>query len=102
MAPAFNADTGKAQVFFEDYKEFFGKEPSHAIAATYAYDGLRLIAEGLSVDGSTSSLRDYLYEAKYDGASGKITFDSNGDVERPFLLKEIRDRQVAVKVSIIE
>lgn len=88
---------GDASVTFsEQYTSHFGTEPD--LFAAEAYDAVKLIAQALKQSGSeisSAELRDLLYTVKdYKGASGNITFNSNGDVQKPMAVKRIENGQL--------
>lgn len=74
--------------FIEAFKKKYEKEPP--MLADVGYDAARLIFMGMSsgqdnYDGKT--IKNYFYKmSKYDGASGSIKFDSNGDVRKPIIV----------------
>lgn len=77
----------KAKAFFDAHKAKFNKEPGSF--AANAYDAAFIIAEALKVNGTdTEKIRDWLYALKdWEGAVGKITFDSHGD---PIMSENVR------------
>jgi len=86
--------TIESQKSFRDkYKEKY-KEPPTMLAAN-AYDALKLLAEGIKKCGeNVECVKNYLYSVKdYHGASGKISFDENGDVQKEFVFKTIKNGQ---------
>ncbi len=80
------------------YAEKYDKAPE--LFAAEAYDAVNLIADGIkktTIELNTRRLRDYLYQVQnYRGASGVITFDNNGDVEKPMAIKQIIDGEKEV------
>ena len=70
--------------FIDRYKEQFGVSP--AITADAAYDAFMLLAAGIIKYGYDVDLvRTFLHSIiDYSGASGVITFNKYGDVEKPF------------------
>jgi len=74
-----------AQRFVSEYRERYDELPDHRGAMTY--DAIHLIARALAAVGpNRAALRDYIAgvgnggSAPYDGVSGTIAFDENGDV----------------------
>lgn len=52
------------------------------ICATQAYDSVRILAEAIEKSGTDSEkLANALRETKYDGVSGHVEFDENGDMK---------------------
>ena len=95
------SDDKAAKSFEHAYKKRFHKEP--ALFAPEAYDAVMLIAKGLKKIGKVNAMKlhDELYTVSdYQGASGIITFDKNGDVIKPFAIKTIHNRKIEL-VKII-
>ena len=79
-----------SEEFKEKYKKKFGKDAG--FASDLGYDVVMLSFNAIKhCNGdNTDCIRDYLYGVKnYNGASGLITFDKNGDVIKPFVIKEV-------------
>jgi branched-chain amino acid transport system substrate-binding protein len=78
--------------FLADYKNRFGKEPAQNFYAAISYDGYNVIFNAIKECGSDNSecIKKALYGVKdYQGITGKITIDQNGDTMREFNLKKI-------------
>ncbi|HEX2187544.1 MAG TPA: branched-chain amino acid ABC transporter substrate-binding protein [Longimicrobiaceae bacterium] len=80
-------DSGAAQAFVRAYRERYGKEPDHRGAMTY--DAVKLVAQAIAEVGTDRrAIRDYVASVglkgskvpAYQGVSGTIAFDENGDV----------------------
>lgn len=77
-------DTPAAREFVRAYRERYQELPDHRAAMTY--DAVRLIARALEAVGpNRRAIRDYLArvgrdEPAFEGVSGTIAFDANGDV----------------------
>jgi branched-chain amino acid transport system substrate-binding protein len=74
------------------YEAKFGKKPE--LFAAEGYDIVRLVGQAIAAAKdkpvSGPGIRDFLYQVRdYAGASGRITFDSNGDVVKPFAIRTI-------------
>jgi len=85
-------DNREAKDFAQAYKKRFGVEPK--LFASEAYDAVMLIAKGLKKIGQVNSIKlhNELYTVKnYQGASGTLSFDENGDVVKPLQIKKIKD-----------
>lgn len=97
-APAFSLGSEEPHIhnFIEFYRKRFKEEPS--VYAANAYDAMMLIAETVKAGKRASDeIKDYLYSiSDYEGASGKITFDKNGEVNKPVVLKIIMNNQFLV------
>ena len=76
--------------FNERYKERFEID-AEGLAAN-SYDATMLIAKSLEVCGikETSCVRDFLSQVKnYQGVSGSITFDPDGEILQPLTIKQV-------------
>jgi branched-chain amino acid transport system substrate-binding protein len=75
--------------FHEKYKRAPG------LVAALGYDCARLIIDAVEYGGpSRQGIRDFLARtSNYDGATGRMAFDANGDVHKPVLLKTVRNGQ---------
>jgi branched-chain amino acid transport system substrate-binding protein len=75
-----------AQEFVRAYRQRYNEEPDHRGAMTY--DAIKLVAQAIREVGTDRrAIRDYLARvgaeggvAAYEGVSGRIAFDRNGDV----------------------
>lgn len=82
--------------FVEDYKESFQAEPS--VLAANGYDTIRLIRDILN-NSEISSRKDFqeeLFNVVFDGVTGEISFDENGEVEKEPLLMTIEKDEFKV------
>ena len=86
----------QAKVFKEKYKEVFGKEPGAFSAESY--DATILVIKMIEICGENTDCikRELLKIKNYDGASGILSFDLNGDVEKPWSIKKIENQQFVV------
>lgn len=84
-------DGPASQEFIQKYKARFNRAPE--LFAAEAYDAAMLIKKCLSdatTPPSSEALKSALYKTQnYAGASGTISFDSNGDVAKPMVIKRI-------------
>jgi branched-chain amino acid transport system substrate-binding protein len=85
-APADTASTA-AKAFRNSFQKKFGEEPG--ITADAAFDAIKLLVAAIKTSGNDGAkIQAYLDGVHgYDGASGEISFDKNGDVIKPFLFK---------------
>jgi branched-chain amino acid transport system substrate-binding protein len=76
-----------AQAFVRAYRQKYNEEPDHRGAMTY--DAIKLVAKAIQAEGTDRrAIRDYLAKVgvegsgvgAYEGVSGRIAFDRNGDV----------------------
>lgn len=79
--------------FVSDYQKRFGSPPG--LFAAEGYDCIMLLAQGIkNCKGVTDSncVKELLYSVNnYQGASGTISFDKNGDVIKPMAVREIQN-----------
>ena len=89
--PALDINSRAPHDFIERFKARFGGEPFGFWSAE-AYDAVRLLASVMNRCGTTvEQVKRCLYETKnYEGASGTIGIDSNGDGIRHYQLKIVR------------
>ncbi len=80
------------------YKQRY-KEDTMPSYVAEAYDGVMLGIKAMQAsDGSKEDLKNKLYEVSkaYTGVSGNVTFDSNGDVSKPVMYKQIKNGKFVV------
>lgn len=77
--------------FVKAFKERNGSEPD--IISAYGYDAIRIMAFAMSKSKLTSeTIKDQLYNIKdFEGVTGKISFDENGDIIQPMGVKIIKE-----------
>jgi branched-chain amino acid transport system substrate-binding protein len=123
MAPKYIELAGKAaeghvnaSEYNEDYntpankkfkKEYFNivkttpNEPNNIMFAAITYDMTKLVAKGLSEKGDNADgVRAYLDNVKdFDGVTGKLSFDKNGDVIKQgvYLFKVVKGKYIKVQ-----
>jgi branched-chain amino acid transport system substrate-binding protein len=94
VSVAFNPLEGPAKAYNELYRQKYGKD-SEGLAAN-GYDAVMILAQAAvtcqkSTIVSTDCVRDFIYNTKnYPGVAGNTTFDKNGDVLKPVLLKQVQ------------
>ena len=79
----------KCKTFVESYETRFHESPSYY--AALGYDNIGLMIEALEIVAFDSSkVKDGLYSIKaYQGVTGEISIDKNGDVYKPVILKKV-------------
>ena len=97
----FDADSTNAVVqdFQRRYRANFQKTDSAGLGVALAYDGMRVLLDAIcKTPGATADeIKQRLYSTKaFPAVTGDITFDSNGDVQKPFALKAINDGKFVV------
>lgn len=85
-----------AENFAKAYQQKYNSETE--LFAAEAYDIIHLIANAIKANPDSeitpNIIKSFLYQTKgYAGASGMITFDSNGDVLKPMAIKTILNGQ---------
>lgn len=91
VAPAFDINSSSISMkFAEKFQTKYGTMPVQLSAQ--AYDGILALAYALEncTGSDTDCIKNELYKLDFEGASGRIKFDSTGDVvEKPVELKTI-------------
>jgi branched-chain amino acid transport system substrate-binding protein len=79
--------------FKQAYTAKFGKDPG--LVTALAYDCTNLLIAAVETSGpDREAIRNYLANVKdYDGATGQMSFDANGDVHKVVRLKTVRNGQ---------
>ena len=96
---AFSKDSTDERIksFVEAYKGQYGSAPT--VYAANAYDTIMLIAEALKKQDSVDAdkIKQFLYQVEnYHGVSGKISFDSYGEVTKPVVLKQVKGHDFVI------
>ena len=75
----FTTVSSGSEAFLSHYKEMFGIEPG--TFAAQSYDAYTAVSEVLKQGArSGEEIKDALYDVSFQGATGHIDFDANGDV----------------------
>jgi len=89
------SNSPRAEAFRTAYHAAYGQDPG--VVSDTAYDATMLILEAIASTASSNhpvtgeAIRDYLLHVRdYAGASGVLSFDSNGDVIKPIGLFSLR------------
>ncbi len=79
--------------FVATYEEKYGENPN--ILAALGYDAVRLLGAVIAGAGASGrDIRDGLYRTQgFEGVTGEMSFDSNGDVVKSFGIKKVQDGQ---------
>ncbi len=77
------SDDPKICSFVDEYRERYGEDPD--TFAAHAYDALGALAAAIDETPvvTADSLRGELNRLTYTGVTGRIAFDTQGDVSRP-------------------
>lgn len=83
--PKQNTDE-KYQEFAAAYLAAYGTDPTENLYTSESFDALNVILWAIkNSDGTKEGIKDALYKVQdYAGASGTISFDSLGEVEKPY------------------
>lgn len=87
-------DTPEYQEFIDKYQEEFGSTPEFTNYVTTIIDAIDVLVEVLKdVEDITDTdvIRDTLYDMSYEGMSGQVEFDVNGDVKGSHTLVQCVD-----------
>ena len=92
LAPALSPDSGvRAKRFFDKHIEKYSEQPNSFTAQAYdAVFALALATEKCPTL-ETNCVKDELYKLHFEGASGVIDFDKNGDVKKPVRVKIVNN-----------
>jgi branched-chain amino acid transport system substrate-binding protein len=87
---------GEADTFQNLYAQKFGGKPG--ILADHAYDAVILYAMAFNSGAKTPSDVQHWFQGMtlYNGASGAIKFDANGDIHAPYDLKSVQRGAFAI------
>ena len=87
----FDEDNPKSKAFMELYRKEYGVEPPSPAFMAAVRDILYLIKESIEkVGDDPDKIAQYLYSLEYwDGATGKITFNENGDPTLPYSIRTV-------------
>lgn len=96
-APKFRLDAAETQVasFVQRYRQRYHENPNYM--AAQAYDGMLALAKAIYACEKISATcaKHRLYELDFEGASGRINFDRNGDVHKEIEMKVVRQGRFA-------
>jgi len=84
------ASGSEADTFRAAFKRVYGGDPG--ILTDHAYDAVLLYAMAMNAGGKTAdAVQDILHKIPtFQGASGTIKFDTNGDIHSPYDLKVVK------------
>ena len=92
--------TERSKEFLDAYEKKYGKDTLAAGVAALGFDAYLLALETVQKTGTADgpSLRDTLAETKeFEGSTGYITFDANGDAIKPAVIKTIQGGKFVYK-----
>ena len=85
----------KIQNFVKTYTDEFGSDSLCAAAALY-YDSVYMLKQAIEESGSTDPavIKDALAAIDFNGVTGHISFDENGDPIKAFTIETFKDGKV--------
>jgi branched-chain amino acid transport system substrate-binding protein len=83
----------RVREFIQKFKERYGVDPEYY--APIGYDAVKILALAIEKGGfKPEQIKDALYQIKdFPGLSGTTSFDRNGDVIKPVILKTVKNRR---------
>lgn len=95
LVPTYKYDLAspRLQELLQKYERIYGKKASEEIYAALAYDLYQVLYRmlGSCIGTDTECLKEKLYDVKgYEGISGIISIDKNGDTEREYVLRAVK------------
>jgi branched-chain amino acid transport system substrate-binding protein len=95
IMPGNPPETEKYKALQKAYQEKYKEEEMPSYVAE-AYDAVMLgVKAVLASNGTKEDIKNKLFEVSktYEGVSGNVTFDENGDVTKPVMFKTIKNSQ---------
>lgn len=89
--------TPTAAAFIQEYNTLYGADPDYYGAC--AYDAFNVLMEAISRAGELDSEKvraELASTADYEGVSGSITFDANGDAKKSYIKLTVENGAYAV------
>ena len=85
------SDDPTIKSYVESYKTAYGNAPS--ALTSQAYDSVGILLTAIKDANTTDSeaVKNQLYKTAYQGVTGEIKFDENGDVDKQFVKVTIKD-----------
>jgi branched-chain amino acid transport system substrate-binding protein len=98
----FSSEDPKPEVqdFVKRYKQKFGELPD--VEAALDYDAMKIVLEAIATAHSTdgSKIRDAIFAIKYDGVTGQIQFNKDGDPVKDAVIIKIENGQMSYLKTI--
>jgi branched-chain amino acid transport system substrate-binding protein len=95
-APRFDLEDLVLREFDSTYSAEYGERAN--LYAANSYDAVRILAMVVDKVGyEASKIKDALYDVEdFSGVTGQTSFDENGDVRKPIMLKVIKNGEFAI------
>ena len=94
-SPMFDIENPTIKDYRERYNVKYGKDSN--VYAANSYDAIMILSDAILFckgDDDTNCIRDYIYGLKdYSGIAGLTSFDEDGEVLKPVMIKTIKDGQ---------
>ena len=87
-----NSENAAFREFLINYEKRFGQKPEGF--ASLAYDGIYILTDAINKGGTgnTEQIKAALYNTQgHQGINGIISFDKDGDVTMPIVIKQVKD-----------
>lgn len=88
----FTSDTDNPRLvrYMQNYKEKFGFDTGGF--APLMYDAVYILANAMKIcDINTDCIKNELFKTRYEGVTGLITFDRNGDPSVNIIIKTVKN-----------
>jgi branched-chain amino acid transport system substrate-binding protein len=94
-----NSPTEETQKFIKDFETMFNRKPG--ILAITAYDALVVLKDAIEKNGlAPEKIANHLRNLNdFQGASGKISFDENGDVKRNVRIAIVKEGRFDTRLA---
>ncbi|MDR2803928.1 MAG: ABC transporter substrate-binding protein [Treponema sp.] len=96
------AVNGVAETFLAEYTAEYNKTP--AAVTALGFDGYILALDAIKRAGSTdpAAIRDAIAATRgFEGVTGMVTLDANGDATKPVFIKEVQDGAFVFKSIVV-
>lgn len=78
--------------FYGNFRAAYQREPD--IYSALSYDAAMMIAKAIELNGNVGSkIKDTLRTIEYVGITGLVKFDSHGEVDKPYRILNVKNRQ---------
>ncbi len=99
LALGYGVNDNDINKFNISFKNKYAKEPD--VYAAYYYEVTKILAKVIKESGyDADKIKTGLYamtgEKSYSGITGKTSFDTNGEVSKPFYVYEVKDNKYAL------
>lgn len=94
---AFDPDTENTRAFIHSFNAMFDTDNlPYGVWTAESYDGVLLLADLINRCGpDKDAVKRCLYNVRnYEGVSGSISIDANGDGIRPYVIKEVKEGKI--------